>query len=103
MRGLHLGHIHQLDVEDEIGLGGNAGVVGPIGHGARTIGHLPGNEDAALATDLHAFEAVVEAGDYAAHSLRDCDGDGIAHLGFSIGTELGLAIGSNCGLLMIVP
>ena len=103
MRHLHFGHIHQLDIEDEIGLGGNAWVVRTVGHGARTIGHLPGNEDAALATDFHAIETVVEAGDNSAYAYRNRHGHGIGHLGLSIGTELGLAVGASDKLPVIVP
>ncbi len=86
----HVGDVNQLTVEDEIRLGWNAGVIGPVGNGVRAVGHLPGNEDAALAANLQAFKAVVEAGNHATHALWNCDGLRLLHHGFSVGTELRL-------------
>jgi hypothetical protein len=34
-----------------------------VGDGAHSVGELPGNEEAALAANLHAAKALVEAGD----------------------------------------
>ena len=38
------------------------------------VGQLPGNEDAPLAANLHAFIALIKAGNDAAHTLREWHG-----------------------------
>ena len=101
-RSRHISHVHKFDIEDEIGLGGNAGVVRAIGNGAGSVGKLPGNEDAAFAADVHAFDGVVEAGDEAAHPLRKDKGRGIAQDGLAIGAGLGFAV-LHHRLLVVFP
>lgn len=66
----HLSYVNQFDIEDEIGFCGNPGMLGSVvGDDADSVSELPGNEDAALATDLHAGKALVEAGNKASHAL----------------------------------
>ena len=53
---------------------------------------LPGDKETALAANLHAVEALVEAWNEAAHTLRKCEGLGIAVFGLSIGVHDGFAV-----------
>ncbi len=56
----------ELDVEDEVGLCGD--------HrrpAERSVSQLVGNEEAALATHVHAFEALIPSGDYALGALHE--------------------------------
>jgi ABC-type cobalamin transport system ATPase subunit len=78
-------------------------MVRTVRHGACSVSELPGNEDAALASNLHAGEAVVEAGDDTAHTLRKRHRLWIAHLGFAVGAKLGLAVLVTERLRMVVP
>jgi hypothetical protein len=79
MLGWHgqIGHVHQFNVEDQVGLLRNSRMSGV---GSRmafcAIGQLPGDEDAALAADPHAVKALVEAGNHAAKALREWHGLG---------------------------
>ena len=56
--GLGVGLGDEFDVEDEVGLGGDDGR-----RAAVAVGELVGDEEAALAADVHAVEAGVPAGD----------------------------------------
>ena len=63
-----------------------------VGDGADSVGELPGDEEATLATDLHAGKALVEAGDEAAHALRKLHGLRRPYFGFAIFAEDGFAV-----------
>jgi len=61
--------VDELNIEDQVGLWRN--------HRRATflaIGELVGDEEAALATDTHAFEALVPASDDTFESLGKLDG-----------------------------
>jgi hypothetical protein len=68
--------------------------MGSVGAGPAfgAIGELPGDEETALAADLHAVEALIEAGNEAAHALGKCEGLRIAMFGLSIGIHDGFAV-----------
>ena len=99
----HVGDFDQFHIEDEIGLGGDAGMVGTVGNVAGSVSELPGNEDAALATDSHAGKTVVEAGNDAADALRERHGLGIAHLRLAIGAKFGFAIFAHDRTAVLIP
>ena len=106
---LHLRHVHEFHVEDEVGFGGNAREARNPRCRRRTrrlvaqpVGQLPGNEDAALASNPHAGEPGVEAGNHTAKALWQRRGLGF-HLGFAVGVHDGLAVGAPDGLLVIFP
>lgn len=100
---LKIGDINQLDIENEIGLGGNAGV-GRIGAGtsARAVRQFPRDEETALAADLHSLKALIESRNNAAETLRKADGLRIAELGFAILAEHRLAVLVLEGLTVIL-
>jgi hypothetical protein len=99
----HICHFDEFNVEDEVRLGRNARMVGTVRHGARSVGELPGNKDAALAANLHAGEAVIKARDDPAHTLRKLHGLRILHLGLAVGPKLRLAIFADRWLRVLVP
>lgn len=65
------------------------------GHSAQTVAELPGNENAALATDVHAFKSLIEAGDGAALALNKLNGLAGFLLGLAVCVEFGLAVFAN--------
>src|ERR1019366_5089798 len=70
----HVRYFHKLDIEDEVGLGGDPRVRGVWPWTSRrSVRQLPGNKQAAFAADLHAVEALVPAGNDAAKTLRKAD------------------------------
>jgi hypothetical protein len=81
----HLGHVDKFNVEDQVGLFRNSRMSGV---GSLTafcaIGQLPGDEDAALAANLHACKALVKAGNDAAKALRELHGLGNIQLGLAV-------------------
>lgn len=89
----HLCYIDQFHVEDQISLGRNHRV-GGVGTDAPlcSIGQLPGNEEAALAADLHAIETLVPARNDAAKALGKSDGLRVAQLGLSVSVQHRLAV-----------
>ena len=94
-RSRHVGYVNQFDIEDQVGFCGDAGMVGTVvGDGAHSVGELPGNEEAALATDLHSGKALIEAGDEAPHALGKCHG--------LRGTQFGLAVFAEDGFAVLV-
>jgi len=78
-------------------------MIGTIGNVAGSVGHFPGNEDAALAANFHAGQPIVETGNDAALPLGKGHRLRIAHLGFPVGPEDGLAVFAHDGLLVVVP
>jgi hypothetical protein len=89
----NLGYRDELDVEDEIRLGRNAGMLGIAARAAvLAVGQLPGNEEAALATNVHAVEALIESGNEAAEALGKDDRLACEHLHFAVGPHFGFAI-----------
>ena len=102
LRHLEIAHIHELDVEDEVGPGGNAGVGGGSGTAARTVGELPGNEETALAAYAHSVESLIEAGNDATEALWEADGRTFIHLWLSIGIEFRFAIRAHHGAFVVV-
>jgi len=104
----HFGYVHQLDIEDQVRFGRDTGVVRRVARNvARSVGKLPGNEEPALAANLHSGKSLVKAGDQAAIALRE--GQGLhVHLRLSIGPHhrfavfarhRGLAVGVRIELL----
>ena len=55
-----------------------------VWNAARPVGQLPGDEQAALATDLHADKALVKSRNCAADTLMKWEGLWIAELGFAV-------------------
>jgi hypothetical protein len=89
----HIGHVHQFDIEDQVGFCGNSRMVrATVGHRARSIGHLPGDEDAALAADFHAGKSLVKADNRAANALRKRHRLGRTLLGLAVVPEDRLAV-----------
>jgi hypothetical protein len=58
----------------------------------RPVGHLPRDEDAALAADLHSYKALIKARNRSADSLYERQGLRVAQLGFAIGAHDRLAV-----------
>jgi len=99
----HFGNVDQFNIEDEVGFCGDPGMVGAVvGDGADSIGELPGDEEAALATDLHSGKALIEAGNEASHALGECHGLRRPHFGFAIFAEHGFAVFVFLGLAGMV-
>jgi hypothetical protein len=94
----HIGYIDQLDIEDQIGFRGNPRVIRvAVWNRVRSISQFKGNEKTALAPDLHAFKALIEARKRAAtpgpaHALRKLVGLWIAKLGLSVVAQHRLAV-----------
>jgi hypothetical protein len=89
----HLAHIHQFDVEDQVGLGWNSRMGGVWPRTAfGPVRQLPGDEDAALAVNLHAFIALIKAGNDAAHTLWKRHGLGNIKFWFAIVAHHRLAV-----------
>ncbi len=90
---LFVGHLvalgDELNVEDELGLGGDDGRAAGF-----AVGELVGDEETALATDVHAFEAGVPAFDDAVLAVGE--GDGLAAV--DGGVKLG-AVGEIAGVV----
>jgi hypothetical protein len=59
---------------------------------ARSISHLPGDEDAALTADLHADKALVKAWNCATGALMKRHGLHIAQFGFAVVSHHRLAV-----------
>ena len=98
--GLAIGEVldgDELDVEDEVGLGGSDG-----GAAVFAIGELPGDEEATLATDLHALEAEVPSLDDAVGTDDELGGCAVDHDGLVVGAHDGLAVGIALGGVVIV-
>src|SRR6266851_1040724 len=72
--GWGVGYVDQFDVEDEVGFCGDDGWAARL-----TIGELVGDEEAALASDVHAVEASVPAGDDLAGAVGEGDGGATVH------------------------
>jgi hypothetical protein len=71
LHGRHLAHLDQINVEDQVGFSGNSRMIrAMVRDRARSIGQLPGDEDAALAANLHAGKALVKAWNRSAYALR---------------------------------
>ena len=71
-------HAHQFKIEDQVSFGWNTWM-GSIRTGTAfcAVCELPGNEDAALAADLHAINAQVQAGHGpTARALEEAEGLG---------------------------
>src|ERR1039458_4129894 len=86
-------YIHQLDVKDQVSLGRNPRMRRVRTRtSACTVCQLPGDENAALAANLHAFKSLVPAWNYATKALREADGLRIALLRLSIGIQHRLAV-----------
>jgi hypothetical protein len=91
--GGHVGYVNQFDVEDEVGFRRDPGMFGTVvGDGAHSVGELPGDEEAALATNLHAAEALIEAGNEAPHALGKCHGLRFPQFGFAVVAEHWFAV-----------
>jgi len=101
-------YVDQLYIEDKVGLGRNSYVGGLtvpgrlLGDVARAVSELPGDEEAALAANVHAVEALVEARDQAARAL--CKGQRlrIAQLGLAVGAHLRLAVSAHDGVAVVI-
>jgi hypothetical protein len=96
LRRRSVGYVNQFDVEDEVGEGRNPRV-GCIGAGAAlgAVSQLPGDEQAALSANLHAFKSLVEARKRPSsrrRSLSEWVGQRIAVLGFAVVAQNGFAI-----------
>lgn len=99
----HVGYVYQFNIEDEVGFGWDAGMVRTVvGDGSDSVGELPGNKEAALATDLHAAKALIEAGNEASHALGEWHGLGRPDLGLAVFAEHGLAVLVFLGLAGMV-
>ena len=60
-----------------------------------SVSQLPWDKEPPLATDFHALESLVKAGDQAAKALNKSQRLRFAHFGFAAGVQLGLAILSH--------
>ena len=84
----------QFDVEDQLGLGGNAAP-----RAVRAVGELVRDEEATLAADAHAVEAGVPAGNDVVLAVGE--GDGVSPM-VDGGVEFG-AVGEIAGVVDGVP
>jgi len=101
--GWHVDDVQQLNVEDEVGLGWNAWVLGIAGRAAQyAVRQLVGDEEAAFAAHAYALKALVPAGNDAAIALREEDGLTGSFLDGAVGVLDGLQIVSHDGLLGVV-
>ena len=73
-----------------------------VGNGAHSVGELPGNEETALATNLHAAKALVEAGNEAPHTLGKGHGLRGTHFGLAVFAEDRFAVFVLLGLTGMV-
>ncbi len=64
-----VGDGEELEVEDEVGLGGDDGRAAGF-----AVGELVGDEEATLSADVHAFKAGVPAGDDLVGAVGEGDG-----------------------------
>ena len=103
MRLLHVCHVYEFNIEDEIGFSRDAWMIGTVGNAAYPIRELPRNEDAALAADLHTDEASVEARYDPAGALGEQHWLRFWRFGLAVGTELRFAIFADDRLWMIIP
>ena len=87
--GIGVGLGDELNIEDEVGLGGDGGWAAVF-----TVGELVGDVEATFAADVHALEAGVPAGDNLARPVGE--GDGLATV--DGGVELG-AVGEPAGVV----
>lgn len=86
-------YIDQFDIEDQVRLGGDSGMLQTVvGNLAAAISQLIGDEEAALAANLHADETHVKAGNGAALALRKRHGLRIAELRLAVIAEHRLAV-----------
>jgi hypothetical protein len=89
----HIGHVHEFHVEDQVGFRGNSRMAWTmLWNVARSIGHLPGDKQAALATDLHADKALVKARNRATSALSKWHGLRIAQFRFAVVAQHRLAV-----------
>jgi len=99
----HFRYIDQFNIEDEIGFCRDSGMVRTaVGDGADSVGELPGDEEATLATDLHAAKTLIKTGDEAAHALRKLHGLRRPYFWFAIFAEDGFAVLVFLGLAGMV-
>jgi hypothetical protein len=92
-RHLHLRHIHEFNVENEVRLRRNSRMRWIRSRASvRTVSQLPGDKEPAFAPDLHSSEPLVEAWNYAAESLRKTDRLHVAQLRLSIVSHHGLPV-----------
>ena len=93
-----VGYIDQLDIEDQIGFRGNPRMIRTaVWDRVGTISQFIGNEKTALAPDLHAFKALIEARKgpatpAPAHALGKLVGLWIAKLWLAIVAQNRLAV-----------
>ena len=59
---------------------------------AHSVGQFPGDKQAALAADLHAFESLIPSGNKPAHALGKAEGLGFAEDWLAVGVFLRLAV-----------
>lgn len=85
-----VGLAYQLDIEDEVGFRGDS-----WGTAGFAVGQLPGDEEAAFASYVHALEAAVPAGNDAVDASGE--GDGFATGMVVGGVEFG-AVGEPAGV-----
>ncbi len=99
-----LSYIEELNIKDKVRLGWNTRMRLGIGagHSAQTITKLPGNKNAALASDVHSLKTLIEAGDGATLTLYELNGLARFFLGLAICVELGLAVFPNHRSLRVV-
>ena len=77
MRGrqLRIGYIHEFDIEDQIGFGWNAGIIGSRPESSVcAVCKLPGNEETALSADVHSRNAEIPAGNDTMCALLEGEG-----------------------------
>lgn len=74
-----------------------------IRHGAIAVGQCPGDEDAALAADVHAIHGEVKAGNHAANGVRKLQRLGVTHLGLIVRPHDGLAVRADDWLRVLIP
>ena len=74
-----------------------------VGHGTVAVGQRPGDIDAALATDVHAFNGEVEAENHAADAVWKLQRLGVTHLGLIVWPHDGLAVRADDWLRVLIP
>jgi hypothetical protein len=92
-RHLHLRHVDELNVENQVGLGRNSRMrrIRPRAS-ARTVSELPGNKQPAFASDFHSSKSLVEPRNHAAESLRKSDRLHVSQLRLAIVSQHGLSV-----------
>src|ERR1700753_2701709 len=74
-----------------------------VGNGAISVSQSPGDEDAALAADVHAFNGEVKARNHASDAVRKLHGLGLTHLGLFVRPHDGLAVRAEDWLRVLIP